>query len=263
MGAFQSLVSLVLLIFVLSVIVQALQEFIKSALNTKASVMEETVEKFMGNHLTVPQVRSALTVRGFDLAALENFNKDDFRHLLDGIELEEAQVKGVVASAQATVDQVKENIAASYEAARASFQQAYTRKNKTIALILSMLVVVLLNANLIILYELIASDQAAQQAIVGKAPAVRANQSGDQQQTDLGTQYSQSRDQVQTALGSYPILIRTAKFREDFTTHPYTEVPGLLLMGLLVSLGAPFWNDILKGLMGINNTLNTSGRKAS
>ena len=35
MGAFQSLVSLVLLIFVLSVIVQALQEFIKSVLNTK------------------------------------------------------------------------------------------------------------------------------------------------------------------------------------------------------------------------------------
>ena len=29
--------------------------------------MEETVEKFMGSHLTLPQVRSALTLRGFDL----------------------------------------------------------------------------------------------------------------------------------------------------------------------------------------------------
>ncbi len=48
MGTFQSLVSLVLLIFVLSVIVQAIQEFVKSALNTKVGVMEDTVEKFMG-----------------------------------------------------------------------------------------------------------------------------------------------------------------------------------------------------------------------
>jgi hypothetical protein len=28
-------------------------------------------------------------------------------------------------------------------------------------------------------------------------------------------------------------------------------------MGILVSLGAPFWNDILKGMMGVNNALNS------
>jgi hypothetical protein len=36
----------------------------------------------------------------------------------------------------------------------------------------------------------------------------------------------------------------------------------LFLMGLLVSLGAPFWNDVLKGMMGVNNALNTNGKKA-
>jgi len=265
MGTFQSLVSLVLLIFVLSVIVQAIQEFVKSALNTKVGVMEDTVEKFMGSHLTLPQVRNALTLRGLDLTTLENFNKEDFRHLLDGIELEDAQLKGVVASAQATVEQIKDNIAASYEGARAAFQQAYAKKNKAISIILSLLVVALLNANLIILYEQVSSDQAAQQAIVGRAPAVSADQAvnsgGDPQpRPDLGSTYAQSRDQVQKALENYPILFRTSKFGEDFKRHPYTEVPGLLLMGLLVSLGAPFWNDILKGLMGINNTLNANGK---
>jgi len=223
-------------------------------------VMEDTVEQFMGNHLTLPQVRNALTLRGLDLTALENINKEDFRHLLDGIELEDAQLKGVVASAQATVEQIKDNIAASYEAARASFQQAYTKKNKVITIILSLLVVTLLNANLIILYEQVSSDQAAQQAIVGRAPAVSAD---PQQQTDLGTTYAQSREQIQKALASYPILIRTFKFSDDFKSHPYTEVPGLLMMGLLVSLGAPFWNDILKGLMGINNTLNSNSKTDS
>ena len=267
MSTFQTLVSLVLLIFVLSVIVQAIQEFIKTLLGTKAGVMEETVEKFMGDHLTLPQVRNALTLRGFDLTALENLNKEDFRHLLDGIELEDAQLKGVVASAQATVEQVKDNIAASYEAARASFQQAYAKKNKVITIILSLLVAALLNANLLILYELISSDQAAQQAIVGRAEVIGAQQaainSSAQQQTDLGAAYAHSRDQIAKAVESYPILVRTSKFSEDFAKHPYTEVPGLLLMGLLVSLGAPFWNDILKGLVGINNTLNAGGRRNS
>ncbi len=268
MGTFQTLISLVLLIFVLSVVVQAIQEFVKSALNTKAAVMAETLEQFMGSHLTLPQVRNALTIRGLNLTSLEHLNKEDFRHLLDGIELEDAQLKGVVASAQATVDQVKDNMAASYESARSTFQQAYAKKNKAISVILSLVLVALLNANLIILYEQVSSDQTAQQAIVGRAPAVSLSQpvntgSDPQQQTELGAAYSQSRDQVQKALQSYPILIRTAKFAEDFKSHPYAEVPGLLLMGLLVSLGAPFWNDILKGMMGINNTLNASTKKPS
>jgi hypothetical protein len=37
----------------------------------------------------------------------------------------------------------------------------------------------------------------------------------------------------------------------------------LLVMGLLVSLGAPFWNDVLKGVMGVNHALNTGRKKTS
>jgi hypothetical protein len=28
----------------------------------------------------------------------------------------------------------------------------------------------------------------------------------------------------------------------------------------LVSLGAPFWNDVLKGISGLNNQLNSPGK---
>jgi len=34
-------------------------------------------------------------------------------------------------------------------------------------------------------------------------------------------------------------------------------------MGVLVSLGAPFWNDVLKGMMGINGALNANARESS
>ncbi len=64
MGTFQTLIALVMLIFVLSVAVQAVQELIKSMLNTKTSVMRDTIIKFMGNHLSLEQVQDALAIRG-------------------------------------------------------------------------------------------------------------------------------------------------------------------------------------------------------
>ncbi len=259
MNTFQTLISLVVLVFVLSVVVQAIQEVIKGILDTKASVMKQTVEKFMGQRLTLEQVTHALAGRGLNVAALENFDRQDFRHLLDAIQFQNAQLGGVVTSAQATVEQIKDNIAASYEAARAAFQKEYSTKNKLFALLISFIVVILLNANLIYLYKQVSVDFAVQQAIVGQASKIQTVQSG---KGSLEEVYSQSRDQIGKALDDYPILIRTSKYPDDFA-HPFYGIVGLLWTGILVSLGAPFWNDVLKGMMGINNVLNTGSKKAS
>jgi hypothetical protein len=35
------------------------------------------------------------------------------------------------------------------------------------------------------------------------------------------------------------------------------KIIGLLVMGGLVPLGAPFWNDVLKGISGLNDALNS------
>jgi hypothetical protein len=137
MSTLQTLMALVVLIFVLSVIVQAVQEFLKSLLKTKADTMKKTIQQFMGAHLTLPQVEGALKERGLDITALEHFNKDDFRHLLDGIDFLEPQLGGIVCSAAATFEQKKDNIAAAYEAARASVQKTYTTRNKIFALVIS------------------------------------------------------------------------------------------------------------------------------
>src|SRR5580658_5644018 len=107
MTTFQTLLALVVFIFALSVIVQAVQEVIKSLANTKANTMAQMVVKFMGTHLTLAQVQGALEKRGLDITALENFNKDDFRSLLDGIEFLDPQLQGIVANADATLDQKK------------------------------------------------------------------------------------------------------------------------------------------------------------
>lgn len=262
MSTFQSLIALVALIFALSVIVQAIQELLKNLLGTKAKVMAQTITEFMGAHLTLPQVKQALDVRGLDLTSLENLNAQDFRQLLDGIPFGQEQLQGVVVSAENSLDKFKDNVAASYEAARSKFQKAYTTRNKWFALGLSLLVVGLLNANVILLYENISADQGAQQAIMAQATKMLADQAqvASGNPDDLGKTYTKSRSLIEGALENDPILVRTLKYGEDFQS-PVHELLGLALMVFLVSLGAPFWNDVLKGMMGLNNALNGNGKK--
>jgi hypothetical protein len=140
-------------------------------------------------------------------------------------------------------------MAASYEAARAAFQAAYTRKNKIFVLVTSFIVVLVLNANIIFLYEQISADSVTQQTLAGRAQKTELPAPA---QGDLKVVYAKDHEQISSALDQYPILMRTFSYKEDFK-RPWTTLFGLLVMGALVSLGAPFWNDVLKSLANSNS----------
>src|SRR5580704_1399233 len=123
MNTLQSLAAVVGLIFAICVIVQAIQEFIKSLLQAKPKAMMQALEQFMGTRLNAADVQNALKARGLDIAALETFTPDDFRHLLDAIPFAQPQLQGLVTSANATEAQIKDNIAASFQGAMATFQR--------------------------------------------------------------------------------------------------------------------------------------------
>ena len=282
MGTIQTLTAMVVLILALCVIAQAVQELLKSILGTKAETMKQTIKDFMGEHLTLEQVTQALATRGLDITDLEHFTKDDFRHLLDGIDLTGLQIRGVVKSAQATIDDAKNNIAAAYDGALAKFQKLYAKKNKTFAVIISFVVVILLNSNIVMIYEQLATDQVMAQAIIGKANDAVCDESGHSNQTagensghqNLKEVYVNERKCVSAVVNDYPIIFRWKHNPEGKILMPmylvqdgdrgaFKIIFGLLAMGLLVSLGTPFWNDVLKGATGINNALNTAQKKSS
>lgn len=268
MNTFQTLLSLVALIFALCVFVQAIQEVVKAALGTKASTMREAMDKFMGPMLPLADIKEALNVRGLSITALEHLRGDGFRQLLDGIKIDPQKTDAMFAAPQgATLDQVKDNMAAFFEAALTSFQKEYTAKNKLFAIIISAILVAGLNANAVILYEDLSADAIVQQAIVGRASIPSENMNGAPQNAQpalgLGDTYTQSRQQISQVMRDYPVLIRTSAYPLDFHDHPFKCPFGLLIMASLVSLGAPFWNDVLKSLMGINNVLNTNGKASS
>jgi len=268
MSDLQTFLGLVVLIYVLCVIVQGVQEIVKAILNTKAKTMEQAITEFMGDHLELDQVKHALDQRGLKIQALEHFSKDDFRRLLDGVQFtaqQIAQISSVVALPNATVDQLKDSIAASYDGARAKFQRMYAANNKQWVFGISLAVVLILNASAIQIYNVLAVNETLSQAIVGTAsPLIAADQSGQNASTsqtnDPAAVYEKSRAAISSQIGKYPILLRTREYPNDFKDHPVYEVIGLLLMGALVSLGAPFWNDVLKGATGLNNALNGAGK---
>jgi hypothetical protein len=265
MSTIQTLLALAGLIYVLCVIVQAAQEVFKALLNMKAKTMAETMTRFMGDHLPLADIRQALQKRGLNLTALEHFDKDDFRQLLDGIPGLEPKLEGVVASQTATFEQMKENVAANYEAARAAFQALYTRRNKLFAIGFSVIIVLVLNANIVVLYQEVGADQVMAQAIAGQAGRVATcpQAKPDAQGSDFQNVYQTNRDCIKKALDANPILVRGGKYGVDWEADKLNTILGLLAMCVLVSLGAPFWNDVLKGLAGINSTLNSNDKKTS
>ncbi|HTS08283.1 MAG TPA: hypothetical protein VMP68_22115 [Candidatus Eisenbacteria bacterium] len=261
MGMLQTLLALVVLIYVLCVIVQGVQEVLKSFLNTKATIMARTLFNFMGEHLLTPeQIATALKMRGFDsLAALEHFSKDDFRSLIDTIPFTDQQAQ-ILADAKTTAEQFKDHAAASYDAAMAKFQKSYAANNKKWVIGVSFGVVLLLNASVIKMYEVLAVDQKLSQTIAGTTSSVtQQSPGGGLQPVDLDAAYSKSRQVITDDFQKYPILLRTKQYPIDIQ-DPLNDF-GLIIMGILVSLGAPFWNDILKGTMGLNNVLNTAAKK--
>jgi|SRR5579863_1373735 len=284
MSELQTFLAVVVVIYVLCVIVQALQEVVKWALNTKAKTLESVIKDFMGQHLlTLDQVQDALKKRGLEITALEHFQKDDFRRLLDGIEFTAQQVQMIpgvvgqvntaagqvnaaVSQASAAVEQFKDHAAAAYDGFIAKFQQCYTSHNKRWVIGISFVVVLALNASIIKIYEILAVNQTMAQAIAGTAPTIansgQQSQSGTAGQSqDAANIYSKNREAITNYLKQYPVLLRTSEYPDDLKNEAGLEVLGLVLMGALVSLGAPFWNDVLKGMMGVNNALNSGNQK--
>jgi hypothetical protein len=269
MNTLQSLVAIIALIFALSVIVQAIQEFIKDFLQTKPKAMMQALVEFMGDKLSAAAVAQALSDRGLDVTALEQFSSSDFRDLLDAVPLDLQKVQTLVQGGQASLDKIKDNIAGAYQGALARFNQIYTKKNKQIAVLLSAIVVFALNANVIILYENISSDPSAQQKVVDKVlalntdPKYQAANKDCQEQTDLPKAYAGCRLAITNVLNADPILLRTRMYCPDYWGWPKCFLFfGLFVMVALVSLGAPFWNDVLKGATGLNNALNGNANKS-
>jgi hypothetical protein len=314
-GALDTIIAIVIVLLVLSLIVQSIQSLIKKLLKMKSGVVFDSMEdlfafidteKLVGKKPKelVAQVTDEFKALGRVSLVLKNpvldsIAKGDLQKILE-------KLHG---------DKLKDQVENWFDTVMQSFDERYARHMKTVALIVSFVVVIVLNANFFSLYRSIAGSDTVRAAIVAQGPAIlkqaeaanAANKAAESQQAkstptptpsngaappptgstnptttpnddaaaaakskqELAEVIKQLKGLVNQAegLGLKPLTWRkvsdyvsgsgdyASASPDQRFTHALEVLLGWTIMALLLSVGAPFWQDTLESLFGVKNLL--------
>lgn len=172
--------------------------------------------------------------------------------------------------------QIHERIETWYDTIMQSFEERYARSMKSYAIAISLIVVVLLNANLFKIYRQISTNDAQRNLIIAASDDIRRElqrkETSDAGALDLTLEEWKKRSfneiskdiSTYTALGfEGPSWLKDLPHRVENTSllKKLEVLSGWLLMTLLLSVGAPFWQDTLESLFGLKNFLRKQGKE--
>jgi hypothetical protein len=235
---------------------------------------------------------SALVAARKTLDALPDSVEETLLHLKDEASGEAAQallelqkrlaplsegLKAVVALPQ-RLSRIPEKVEVWYDTIMRSFEERYTRSMKSFALSISFAVVALLNANLFDIYREISANESKRELIVRSSEQI-ASRLRDQPVAD-SSQINQTLEDwskksygeieqsvsLYTALGfSGPRWIVDAWKNPQWPTAQkiVETLAGWLITTMLLSVGAPFWQDTLESLFGLKNFLRKKEQAAA
>jgi hypothetical protein len=165
-----------------------------------------------------------------------------------------------------------------------SFDERYARGMKTWAIALSFVVVVLLNANFFRLYERISNSETTRDALVQSEPTLKelrvaadnaaAEAKNDQATIKLNEEVKKERNLIKREVSAYSNVGFEPLSWQQVTNwatgkgsweigwpgrlrHMLKIFLGWMIMTLLLSVGAPFWEDTLESLFGLKSLLRT------
>jgi len=144
-----------------------------------------------------------------------------------------------------------------YDSVMLGFQERYARHMRTWAFIISILLVVFMNADIFQVYRRLATNDLSQQRVLAQYDLIQkqyerqqaAQPDNPQTVQDVKKELDQAFNE---ASASYPAL---GLEPYDWTPPTGWQVLGWLIMAGLLSLGAPFWHDTLESLFGLKNLL--------
>jgi hypothetical protein len=144
-----------------------------------------------------------------------------------------------------------------YDTVMLGFQERYARHMRTWAFLISIAVVVVMNADVFQVYRRLATSDLSQQRVLTQYNLIQKQYEA---RTAATPGDAQSVQQVKAELdkafneaaASYPAL---GLEPYDWSMPTGWQVFGWLVMAALLSLGAPFWHDTLESLFGLKNLL--------
>lgn len=227
----------------------------KTLAKTAGSFAEEVVN----------ELESKLNTFGFrDLHLIESLDVKKFKEITEGL----SSIEKLPAEQR---DKIMKEIDRWFDIGKQAFQEHYARRMKPWAFFIGAAVVVALNANLFDIYKEFARNKTLRASGVALSQQFLAVQ-----KEELVGRFSESPDgatvmsdsmrieqmkqkvaHVQSLLDEQAFQVlrwsepRVAAMKETFTFWNYLSmILGWFATTLLVSLGAPFWYDFLKGVTG-------------
>ncbi len=177
----------------------------------------------------------------------------------------------------------KQEIDRWFDVSKKAFQDHYERRMKLWAFMISAVVVIALNSNLIVVYQDFAKNKTLREAAVKWTEQAVKNYKSESKSAGSGLADSTKCDSVAMARIKQNIAeiqgyvseqslqlyrwntprgdsMRWATATDDIAAAIAGNFFGWVAMTLLVSLGAPFWYDFLKTVMGVKDKLKGKER---
>ncbi|MFY9607911.1 MAG: hypothetical protein WAU45_04755 [Blastocatellia bacterium] len=216
-------------------------------------------------------------------AVLDSISKDDLTKILKSVEGQKLDDK-----VKKAIDGKVEQVEAWYDTVMPGIAERYERGMKWMAVALSAIVVVLFNADAINIYRYVAADSAVQEQLIqyakdrederkkadkdapptqpGAATLPQASAQKDVEPDDSTEQEQLKKDieQARILYADYRRLgLAPFNWSDSFADYStgWRTILGWSVMTLLLSLGAPFWEDALESLFGLKNTLRNKGKE--
>lgn len=279
----------------LSLIVQAIQQIFKQVFDLKSSYMraellalfldDQEVENsskrpFLNNFLPyrfiaknadatakriVEELEQRMSTFGMkDLHLIEDFDAGKLKAIVSSMPIALDQTPAIKAKFEDALRQIDLWL----EVSKKAFQEHYERRMKLWAFMLSAVVVVALNANIFDIYKQFSNNKVVRETAIamGERFVSTPRDSSITAATLDSTTIKKQLDTIQSILDekSFQLMGWTneswekLKFKKPYTGTLLTLI-GWLGMTLLVSLGAPFWYDFLKTVMGVKDKLKGGG----
>lgn len=203
----------------------------------------------------------------FDVILGEDGLESQLKSKIEGLENEEMRriLKQLIRDADGKIDVFKSRVGQWYDSIMDRASGYYKRRTQKILIGVGIVMAVILNADTLALYRSLEANPETLDKLVAAAEVVAERESVDDLvQTDL--EYEQALEQMKYMRGQVNEIrspLGMGWQNMDLTTMgPYDWVVkalGWIITAIAVSLGAPFWFDLLKKIVN----LRSSGNKPS
>ena len=322
LGVLDVIISIVVVLLVLSLIVQSIQSLLKKLLKLKSSIVFDSMEdlfKYIDTenlvNTTPKQLVAEVTAQFKQLGRVSFIRKNP---MLDSIS--KADLQKILTKLHG--DKLKAEVENWFDTVMQGFEERYTRHMKTVALLVSFAVVILLNANFFNIYRNIADSDIRRAEILQRGEALldrlKAQEAGGDQKKPAATptatptatppakpkatpspggasastsptttasdQAAKANDEIKEeirknaketqqyvndykGLGFTPLRWQqisdffgstgdwAGKSFTEKSMHGLRVLVGWTIMALLLSVGAPVWQDTLESLFGLKGLI--------